>query len=426
MVKIRCCALGRTEIFLDSNEKYFKNYLINCINNFFEQENNNKNENDINYYDNHCHEEYLIDPDYSSVTYSDNDSDSNSDNEICDDEIKYSIEINSNFKKNMVKNFSNVKEIYYNIYNKDNNITDLSEFVKLQSIHYMIDENFVLNFKFPQNLVKINFMKCNFNNELLNLPDNLKELYLGDKFDQLVNNLPSDLKILKFSNYSVFNQTLDNLPLGLNILFLGINYNNKLDHLPENLKILKFFSQSKFNLPLDNLPNGLEELHLGNDYNNNLDCLPKGLEYLYFYLDSHFNLPINNLPNNLKILHLGLNFSQSVDNLPDSLEVLKVDSDYFIINKVPTSLVKLYININMFDKINLLNDFSINYMIITNYYTKNHSDINFQNIKIPKSINKIKFRNCNSLYSKIFDYANENHHLIEKKYDTILLNIKNK
>ena len=82
----------------------------------------------------------------------------------------------------------------------------------------------------------------------------------------------------------------------------------------------------------------------------------------------------------------------------------------------------------MFDKINLLNDFSINYMIITNYFTKVISDINFnfQNIKIPKSINKIKFRHCNCLYSKIFDYANENHYLIEENYDTVLLNIQNK
>jgi len=154
-----------------------------------------------------------------------------------------------------------------------------------------------LNFNINQPIDELIF---NNKQDMYKSIQNLRELYLGERF----------------------NQTIDYLPQSLKILILEDNFNQSVNHLPKNLKIIKF--GRKFDQPVNYLPQSLKELKTGLYFNQNIDYLPQNLEKLI--LNSLFKQPINRLPQNLKVLVFKSSTTLNMNIIPKSLEILYLSS----------------------------------------------------------------------------------------------------
>lgn len=151
------------------------------------------------------------------------------------------------------------------------------------------------------------------------LPYGIEELSIGSAFNYPIDNLPASLKYLEISKfgdmgYCCFNQKLDYLPVGLEELRLYYcnngAYEQCIDNLPSNLKILfihnhKYFSATSSCQILGNLPESIEVLQLHNyDFDYNLQVLPsklKNFEAGFRYNDS------NDLQAKRRLLHTFMN-----------------------------------------------------------------------------------------------------------------------
>jgi len=153
---------------------------------------------------------------------------------------------------------------------------------------------------------------------------------------KIIKNLPDKLKALELG--WKYNKLLPKLPKGLETLSLSNNYNHPLDNLPEGLKKLSL--SNNYNHPLDNLPKGLKQLKLGDDYKYSLDNLPEGLEKLD--LGIFYDFPLNNLPKGLKKLSLSIDYNYELPILPESLKllVIKGNYDYDLPTDMPDLIIK--------------------------------------------------------------------------------------
>jgi hypothetical protein len=138
----------------------------------------------------------------------------------------------------------------------------------------------------PKNLKKIKFGPY-FNRKILPeiLPNGIEELEFGYYYNQTIPKYPSNLKILKFGRN--FSCNLINLPDDLISLEIGEKFNTKLN-LPSKLEILKFNENCEFQLLEGKLelPDSIRILELPKQYNYKLKLklksIPKSLELIKF------------------------------------------------------------------------------------------------------------------------------------------------
>lgn len=152
-------------------------------------------------------------------------------------------------------------------------------------------------------------IKSLFDQPINNMPQNLKVLNFGYSFNQPINNIPQNLKQLSFDY--IFNQS-PILSASLTHLVLGCEFNKQLI-LPANLThlVLGF----KFNQPLT-LPTDLTHLTIDYYFSYYTD-LPN---IKYFKIDNDKDLFIDFLPDSLEELVLGNNFESALNNLPNSIK----------------------------------------------------------------------------------------------------------
>lgn len=126
----------------------------------------------------------------------------------------------------------------------------------------------------------------NFNSNIDWLPEGIIEVHLGKNFNQLLNNLPSTVKIIIIKQingigYTKFNQKIDNLPQDLEELYLYFNkeFNHTLTNLP--IKLKKFLLHGyNYKETLNSIPNSLEEIIIKQfDYKNTYE-LPLNLKII--------------------------------------------------------------------------------------------------------------------------------------------------
>lgn len=164
--------------------------------------------------------------------------------------------------------------------------------------------NSIFSKKIPNKYIKL--MKKN----------SVEEIIFGDKYN-LVPNIPNFVKKITFGKK--FNSSVNSLQEGIEEIEFGIRFNQQIDNLPKSLLVLK----------------------LGPDFDQSVDNLPENLEKLYF---SHsclakFNRPMDNLPKNLKVLRTAFLFDQSIEKLPDSIEELRLNYKFAQkIHKFPKNL----------------------------------------------------------------------------------------
>jgi hypothetical protein len=156
----------------------------------------------------------------------------------------------------------------------------------------------------------------NFNNKykIINYSDILNKIYYSNVSVE-INNLPDGLKILWTWNCNLNDEDMINLPKELKELDCSHNLIMKLDNLPLGLKKL-ICSNNKIS-QLDFLPETLEYIDCSHNEITHLDDLPNGLIYLECSHNSIITL--NSLPITLVEVFAKSNKIELVLNLPPKL-----------------------------------------------------------------------------------------------------------
>jgi hypothetical protein len=178
--------------------------------------------------------------------------------------------------------------------------------------------------------------------------------------------IPRDIEYLEI-NFQLPNiEKYTNLKTLVISAFRNSEYNYSLDNLPESLEWLEIHPMG-FNQPVNNLPANLKVLIFCQNriwnyyygYTHSLNNLPSSLEVLYFPECTNFDgTPVDktydeqsileNLPPNLRILSIPKYMPDNINynSLPDSIEIIFWDGFeecYRKISRFPTSLKKIQI-----------------------------------------------------------------------------------
>lgn len=219
-----------------------------------------------------------------------------------------------------------------------------------------------------------------FNKPLDNYIDVINKhctIFLGISFDNDISILPPNITTIIFHSASIFNQEIKNLPCNLKKIIFGLYFNKSLDYIPVGLEELEFKSSSIFNCDLSNLPSTIKKITLGNIFSKSINNLPFNLEYLT--ISTLYNEEIKILPQKLKCL---IFYEDMIDHYQSNSSLVSDKNYKFEIVKLPSSLIEIKYPQNYSYPIsNLpksLKTLKINY----NYKFKNKIEINFPNVKI--------------------------------------------
>lgn len=213
----------------------------------------------------------------------------------------------------------------------------------------------------------IDIIKSNFD-EFIEISKNCDTIILGEIFSSDISKIPPNIKNIFFENnmFDIFNKEIQ-FPYGIKKIRFGDNFNYPLDNLPSSLEELEFSQDSQFNQLIDNLPCMIKKITFGKYFNAPLNNLPPNLEYLSIQSDI-FSFKLNNIPTGLKYLYFSSNSSYSydkiiegfpegileigypfeynyeIDNLPKSIKIVRVSNEYKYLDK----LKLLYPDIKIF------------------------------------------------------------------------------
>lgn len=154
----------------------------------------------------------------------------------------------------------------------------INKFRMYNRIVFGFSFNQIVKNKIPSSITHIQFGH-NFNQDICNIVilgenDLMEEFVLGEKFNQLVNNLSPNLKFISFG-YD-FNHPVDNLPNQIEFIKFGHNFNHPVEFLPNSLKHIIF--GNSFNFSIDNLPSSIEYIELYGEFDKKISCIPFGLK----------------------------------------------------------------------------------------------------------------------------------------------------
>jgi len=179
---------------------------------------------------------------------------------------------------------------------EDYNMTGVKTMRSLDLSGYEISSLEDLPEKFPPQLLELNLKYAQIAG-LPELPEGLEILILEDSEIEVIESLPSNLKVLDLVDASHLKELPEELPKGLLSLSLS---GSKVKCLPK-------------------LPKSLEYLDLAsNFYLGNLEKLPKNLKYLNLRINKLMN-SIPKLPKSLEYLHVGGTGIECLGELPKSL-----------------------------------------------------------------------------------------------------------
>jgi hypothetical protein len=169
--------------------------------------------------------------------------------------------------------------------------------------------------------------KSNFNQEINNLPKEIKELVLSYNYDKNLDNLPN---LTHLTIFGKFNNPINNLPLTLLFLrFADSQFNNSIDSLPSGLKMLVLDCRCRFNQSFDNLPSSLEFLDIdGYDDTMQINNLPQGLKTLYLHGFEHYDYSNIQFPDSIEYLRLPNDYNSNLTGLK-KLKVVWFDNKIY-------------------------------------------------------------------------------------------------
>ena len=136
------------------------------------------------------------------------------------------------------------------------------------------DTHFLSNFKivyFESNFKYTDLKNC----KASRFPDSIQELHFS-KFNQTI--CGSDKE--NCEDYEVI------IPNSLKILYLGDDFNQPIDNLPDSIEVL--FLGDRFNKEINNIPNKIEKLDLSNRFNKSINLNNKNLKLKELTLSRYF------------------------------------------------------------------------------------------------------------------------------------------
>lgn len=258
----------------------------------------------------------------------------------------------------------------------------------------------------PNGLEKL-ILSNNINNELNNLPRNLKILHIA-QFNNMIYNLPDGIEELRIPiDYKYLKEIFSSInTVKLKKLIIGLNFKSHsrktslfdLESIPDSVEEIDF--GDNFNQKLTHLPSGVKKITFGFNFNYSigLDDLPDSIEYLEF--GYNFNNSINKYPSNLKILKFGRNYSSRLENLPDGLLELEINERFNDkLSNLPTTLEIL--RFNEFDQYLNLDKLKLPDSIKILQLGKCHKLLGIKNI--PKSLEYIKYNKSNKKITNLIE-----------------------
>ena len=150
-------------------------------------------------------------------------------------------------------------------------------------------------------------------------------IVFSDTFNNRIENykyITSEKSILYFGES--FNQELYNIPENVKQIILGKKFNRSLEMLPETIESIIFVPESEYYYPLNHINNNIKELVLPDNYDTKINKFPYNLNRLI--LPKNYIYEVDEFPPNLKYLcpfanSLQLNMISSfADRLPFFLE----------------------------------------------------------------------------------------------------------
>jgi len=221
-----------------------------------------------------------------------------------------------------------------------------------------IKHNLILNSLsvISSSIIKINCMSSNIS-RIMNLPNTLTHLRCSNNDVIEINYLPPTLKVLELSECNLANNKvkLNNFYLP-ELEILKIN-SNKIQ-----TKIEEFIPQSNNLKIFECANNKLLELDLISVYAENLQI---------FKCSSNQLVNLDNLPYGLEIFNCSHNLVKQLDNLPTGIKIL--DCSYNEIEKLdylPSSIIKLNCSYNKFVNLDNLPSSIKHLIIISNKITQ--------------------------------------------------------
>jgi hypothetical protein len=191
----------------------------------------------------------------------------------------------------------------------DINLTKYKNIMKIR-FHDGFNRNICIS-----NNTRLLIFGCNFNKEILRLPDKLIQLEFGLHFNCKLPHFPDTLIYLKLGY--CFNQEITRLTNKLQYLILGHYFNHKLPELPMSLIHLSI--NDRYTHKLD-IPNNLIHLRSGHNFKQHMLCLNK-LKYLVWNCDKI--LPI--LSHSITHLDIRYRCGFKFTKLPRHLTYLKIE-----------------------------------------------------------------------------------------------------
>lgn len=193
-----------------------------------------------------------------------------------------------------------------------------------------------LKIPIPRNLeyLRVNYYIPNIH-EFTNLKTYIIDSHDNEDWDYSVDSLPPTLEWLDIMPYH-FNQPLDNLPANLKILKFGQNriwnivegYTHRIDNLPIRLEVLYFpecitLDGTPNCIDIDNLPPNLKILYIPRYIPKNMDfnCLPDSIEIINWYNFIEHCEQITKYPANLKKINVFNGDYQKLQSLKKSLNI---------------------------------------------------------------------------------------------------------
>lgn len=144
-----------------------------------------------------------------------------------------------------------------------------------------IDKDYYIHDSKDSIIFSNNFNRSLEDDDIINSLKTIKSIYFGSCFDHPIDCLPNNIEKIIFDIDSVFNQQINNLPVNLKEIYLGNHFNQPVNCLPSSLT--KIIFGISFNQSLDNLPNGLEELVLGIGFLQKLENLPSSIKKINIF-----------------------------------------------------------------------------------------------------------------------------------------------
>ena len=171
----------------------------------------------------------------------------------------------------------------------------------------------------------LKYLKCSkFNQIIINLPNNLKKIFIGYHFNKSIN-LDSNTNLTQLTFGSNFNQIVNlNSNTNLTQLTFGENFNQIVD-LPNTIINLQLNCNNKY--LIDNLPNSIEEIIIGSNFELELNNLPNSIKKIIFK-NNHYDKELNSLPNSIEYLALPSYYNKQIKNFPKKLKIIECRSHY--------------------------------------------------------------------------------------------------